>query len=90
MSKQLVIFPRGSVSPKDKERMSKEGFLAVEADDPSKVIMPLPCGDTVTGNMMLEAALHGLSSSNAYGERQTAWNKLAELVRIKLSKTNPK
>jgi len=32
--KQLVIFPKGSLTPKERERISKAGYLAIEADTP--------------------------------------------------------
>lgn len=40
--KPLVLFPAGSLTPKDKERLTKEGYLALEVADPSSVIMPNP------------------------------------------------
>jgi hypothetical protein len=33
----VVVFPRGQLSPKDKERLTKHGIVAVEADDPKAV-----------------------------------------------------
>ena len=30
--KQVIVFPRGQLDPKDKERMSKAGIVAVDAD----------------------------------------------------------
>lgn len=59
--KQLVIFPKGSLSAKDKERMSKEGYLAIEADDPSKIILPMPTL-TIQGDDLLIAALSAMGS----------------------------
>lgn len=34
----VVVFPRGQLSPKDKERFTKAGIIAVEADDPKAVV----------------------------------------------------
>lgn len=40
--KQVVVFPRGQLTSKDKERLTKSGVIAVEADEPSKVVTVLP------------------------------------------------
>lgn len=84
--KQLVIFPTGTLSAKDKERMSKEGYLAVESADPSKVTMPLPSGELVTSDMVLMAALHGLSGSLCDGERSKFAIDLIRRVQAKEAK----
>ena len=34
----VVVFPIGQLSPKDKERLTKHGILAVEAADPKNVV----------------------------------------------------
>lgn len=34
----IVVFPRGQLLPKDKERLTKSGVIAVEADDPKAVV----------------------------------------------------
>lgn len=57
--KQLVIFPRGQLSPKDKERVSKLGICAIEADDPSKVVTLIP-GMAVSGDMLAMCALDAM------------------------------
>lgn len=59
--KKVIIFPRGELLAKDKERLSKEGYVAVEAADPSKVVMLLESTDSVTGDMLLMSAMHGCS-----------------------------
>lgn len=38
----IVVFPRGQLSPKDKERMTKAGVIAVEADSPKDVVQLKP------------------------------------------------
>lgn len=62
--KQLVIFPKGTLSPKDKERMSKEGYLAIEADDPSKIHVPLPT--SLSDRDIASCALEALHSGRTY------------------------
>lgn len=61
--KQLVIFPTGSLSAKDKERMSKEGFLAIEAEDPTRVIIAIPSCSLVTADDVTLSALQSLLDS---------------------------
>jgi hypothetical protein len=67
--KQLVIFPKGTLSAKDKERMSKDGYLAIETDDTSKVIMPMPSGALATADDITMALAHGLSGSYTDSQR---------------------
>ena len=84
--KQLVIFPTGSLTAKDKERMSKEGYIAIECENPHLVKMPIPFSDGafITGSMMLEAAISGLNMANSGMNQNQAWKRLMELVSIKL------
>lgn len=65
MSTLVVVFPRGQLSSKDKERMTKHGILAIEADDPSQVRMLSieTCG--LASNDVLRASLFALSSNPA-------------------------
>lgn len=84
--KQLVIFPKGSLSQKDKERMSKEGYCAVEADDPSKVIVPLPAG-AVTGDMLSLCALDAMAGPRSSEERSRFTENLTR--RLKAREATP-
>jgi hypothetical protein len=66
--KTLVVFPTGSLSQKDKERMSREGYLAIESDDPSKVIIQLPVG-AVNADTLTLCALEAMSGQTSTHER---------------------
>lgn len=77
--KQLVIFPRGALSPKDKERMSKEGYLAIEADDPSKVILPLPSG-VLNGDALTLCALEAMRGDASHSERARFTTNLTTML----------
>lgn len=60
----VVAFPRGQLSAKDKERLTKHGIIAVEADDPGAVRvleMPISQPHPVQYDDMLMAALHALN-----------------------------
>ncbi|MGE7139180.1 hypothetical protein ACQKIE_16255 [Luteibacter sp. NPDC031894] len=39
---QVIVFPRGQLSAEDKASMRDAGIVAVEADDPSKVVTVIP------------------------------------------------
>lgn len=58
--KQVIVFPRGQLSAKDKERLTKAQIIAVEADDPRSVVVALPAATVVGGDDMLMAALAGV------------------------------
>lgn len=62
--KQLVVFPRGQLSRTDKDRMTKAGIVAVEADDPGSVRMVLPSSALVTADDLLLSAMDGLTSND--------------------------
>lgn len=75
--KQLIIFPKGTLSAKDKERMSKEGYLAIEADEPSKVVMPLPSGSLMTGEILTMSLLTGIMKGGYNPPKQAFFDDLA-------------
>ena len=62
--KQLIVFPRGQLAPKDKERLTKAGFLTVEVEQSLEVRLigseSLPIG----ANDMLIAALEAMCSAS--------------------------
>lgn len=83
MSTLVVVFPRGQLSPKDKERLSKHGILAVEADDPGAVRMLSTEACGVAANDMLTASLWALASESAEasnGSITTAGRQKANFV----------
>lgn len=64
-NKQIVIFPRGQLVAKDRAEMAKAGFLAIEADDPSKVVVVIPGSPLATADDLLMAAMWGLSKASS-------------------------
>lgn len=61
----IMVFPRGQLTPKDKERLTKNGVIAVEADDP-KAVVQLRCVSPLivsglTGDGIVYAALDALA-----------------------------
>lgn len=84
-NKQVIVFPRGQLTAKDKAELTKNGFLAIEADEPSRVVTVLPGAPLATADDMLMAAFWGLLESNAAKQKfvETLFN------RMKRRDTNP-
>lgn len=82
--KQLVIFPRGQVTPKDKERATKAGFVIVEADNPADVLVLIGTPATVHTDDLLMSALHAVSTGH---EGQKFTDEL--LLRLKKREAQP-
>jgi len=90
----VVIFPRGQLTAKDKERFTKAGVLAAEADDPSAVCqmhLTRPMVSTkISGDAIVQAALEALCfGADATGSLDTitySARQRSEFVRL-LSKS---
>lgn len=63
--KQIVIFPRGQTSDKDRRMLARAGVLLVEADDPSKVVTVLPVVPLIAQDDILRVALQALANSDS-------------------------
>ena len=57
--KQLVVVRNGSLSSKDKQRLTKSGFVWLEVEDPADVRLLVPTSDLVDPNDILMAAMEG-------------------------------
>lgn len=68
-SHQVIIFPRGQLSEKDKARMAKHGIIAIEADDPSKVVAVVPGVPILSGDDILLSALDALANAPSYANK---------------------
>ena len=86
---QVIVFPRGQLSAKDKERLTKAGVIAVEADSPSDVHMLMPEFPTVGGNAMLMAAMEAISGSQGDFNVRSAFVK-AMFERMRLAEVGGK
>jgi hypothetical protein len=65
--KMVVVYPRGQLSNADRRQLEKHGIIALEADDPSKVVTVLPiapCSSPVQADDMTMAALHAVRNSS--------------------------
>jgi hypothetical protein len=83
--KQIVVYPRGQLSDKDRRALARAGVAVVEADDPSKVVMVLPMA-SVQPNEMLAIALESMQASGTYADAsfKAFVAKFAKAVRDKL------
>ena len=85
----VVVFPRGQLTPKDKERLTKHGILAVEADSPKDVcqlhlVQPM-ITTMVSGDALLVAAIKAMSSqpsSDSLGCLNEAGRIKGEFVKL--------
>lgn len=58
---QVIVFPRGELSAEDRARMEAVGIVAVEAEDPSKVVTIIPGAPLATPDDLAMAALDALA-----------------------------
>lgn len=75
--KKIMIVTPGSIKPKDKEKLSKNGCLVIEHEKPNEVRI-ITETDEITGNAVLMAAMEGIITSST-AELQFA-NHLAKRI----------
>lgn len=87
MSKQLVLFSKGSgLTSKDRERLSKAGFLALEVPYPGDVRMLIAAGAEFGGSEMLLMALKAINES-PYDSRAGIRQLFTQLLAKSLERT---
>lgn len=59
---QVIVFPRGQLSPADRARLAEAGIVAVEADDPTAVVMAMPGVPLASSDDLAIAALAAVSA----------------------------
>lgn len=78
--KQIVVFPVGTLDAKTKEHLSKNGYLGIEAPDPSKVVTVLPTA-ALTSHASADQIVHAMMVAlSENGQRQQSFG--AELLNI--------
>lgn len=82
MNNIIVVFPSGSLTPKDRERLSKNGYCAVEAQDPSKVQIILP-GKAIHADDFSMAAIEALSGRFDDGQRSIFARALFDRIKTR-------
>ena len=80
---KLIIFPTGSLKPDERKRLSRHGFVAIECDDPSKIVMPDFTPMVQTKDVLLAVA-DSLASGNM-GMESRAFQYLMKRIQKNLS-----
>jgi hypothetical protein len=62
--KQIIVFPRGQLSPKDRKAMRDAGVLVVEADDPKQVIQLMPESSAIDSSSIMMALLKAVADGH--------------------------
>jgi hypothetical protein len=88
--KQVIVFPRGQLNSSDKERLSKAGMVAVEADDPSKVICLLPSTSVISADDLFMSAITAVSSGTNYNKADMMITELFRRAKLNESKKDSK
>lgn len=83
---QVIVFPRGQLNSKDKERMTKMGICAIEADHPHQVVMLCPGSSMVTGDDLLMAALAGVNTDYGGNRHQMMTEELQRRLKAREEK----
>lgn len=65
--KKIMIVTPGSIKPKDKEKLSKNGCLVIEHEKPNEVRM-IDDSDAITGGAVLMSAMDAIRNSS-YGSQ---------------------
>ena len=60
--RQIIIFPRGQLPAADRKRMAEAGIVAVEADDPSRVITLVPGAPLASSDDLTMSALSAIAT----------------------------
>lgn len=81
--KQIVVFPRGQCSDRDRKAMQRAGIIVVEADDPSKVVTVLPLVSGIAPDDILGAAMNALSDKSYVSSLERFGKFVAERVLAK-------
>ena len=79
--KQIIIFPTGQLHPETRKLLKSEGAIAIEVDDPTKVITLLHVSPRLTGDILLNAALDALRGAVSGAERQKFAESLINQLR---------
>lgn len=63
--KQIIVFPRGQLLPKDRKAMKDAGVPVVEADDPKQVIQLMPESSAIDSSSIMMSLLKAVA--DGYG-----------------------
>jgi hypothetical protein len=66
----VIVFPRGQLTPEDRDSLMQAGIVAVEVDDPKAVVQLVPGAPMVGADDLLMSALRAVVTSE-YGNTFT-------------------
>jgi hypothetical protein len=87
--KQVIIFPVGKLKSTDKKKLEKEGFIPIEIDEPSKIVMLMPSSMIIKSNDLLMSALKGLNTADPNDRRIVFTKELEQRLLEKENNPNP-
>lgn len=83
--KQILIVKSGTLAPKDKEKLAKNGMLVIEHPAPSEVRI-VTAANEIAGDEILTAICEGIKNANNYEAYRYIGMAIAELFADKKSK----
>lgn len=91
--KRIIIVVPGSLSAKDKDKLSKNGLLVIEHPDPPavRIITPSISADKISGNDIMMSAMYAMSKTEStYGDTAKLFVKTlnARLIESETDKDN--
>ena len=64
---QVIVFPRGQLTPADRAKIAEVGIVAVEADDPSSVVTVIPGAPLASSDDLVMSALAAIAGCGING-----------------------
>ena len=81
--KPVLIFPKNTLTPKDRERLSRAGYVGIESDDPKAVVLTIPGVPVVSDSDMVSALMTSISGVHSNTQREAFAVHLMNLWRAK-------
>lgn len=82
--KPILVFPKGTLSAKDKEKATKAGYLLLESTDPDKVRVIQPTAEQLLPNDdFTMAAMAGIAESYSDSSKVTFFKHLHKAMKAR-------
>jgi len=79
-TKQIILFPTGTLPPETAALAESAGYVAIEVPDPSAVVMLMPSTSLLSGDALCIAALQAIDESQYDGCKERLGKKIIEAV----------
>lgn len=73
MNPQVILFPRGQLKEADRARLEAAGIIAVEVDDPGKVVAAPTAMAFLPADDLMFAALTAICTTPSYSSPSTTF-----------------